>query len=116
MEFLIRGTEYSSTELNAIKRLYLARRSAQMFYKLTVEGQTLINVLPTISQEDFEYLVEHILPTIYRKDDTVWAKIYNVDSKSFMYSDITGGDILEMIINVLPSMLNEFFNAIGNIE
>ena len=116
MSFKVSDKEYVCGSIDAVTQLYIARRVANTFYQISVEGKPLIEAFAVIPQDDFEYVTDKVLSYINRKEADKWAKIYIPESKLMLYPDISGGDIFEILIEVLPDILKSFFDSIGRMS
>ena len=111
-EFVISGITYSAHKLNAFEQLNVSRKGALLFCGMA--NSQWFRVLHDMSQEDLDLMLKTIMPKIVRKNATGhWVPIYEKSAERFAFEDISGGDLLEIIFEVLMEYMPAFITSIG---
>lgn len=110
-EFKVNEHTYSCSKLSTFDQLHASRKGAPLF--IGVANSFWFQILHDMSEEDLNYLIHLIMPYVSRQDSVGWQRIYSKEAKSFQYEDIAGGDVLEIIFQVLLEYLPAFIDAAG---
>ena len=111
-EFKVGEYTYTCMKLNAFEQLNLSRKGAPLF--IGMANQQWFNVLHAMPQEDLDLMIAVIMPKVQRKLVTGnWGPIYEGNVKRFIFEDIGGGELLEIIFEVLLDYLPAFITAVG---
>ena len=111
-EFEVNGITYTHLRLDAFSQLHVSRKGAPLF--IGVSNQKWFQVLYDLSKEDLDFMLEIILPYVKRKNQlNTWVDVYNKSAKSFYFEDIDGGQLLEILFEVLLDYLPDFITAAG---
>jgi len=113
-EFFVNGQEYTHMPLDAFTQLHVSRKTGPLFVGMAME-KTAVTLLHDIADDDLESTLKRIMPFVRRKNNGAWTAIYNVDASRFMFDDIGGGEVMEIMFNVLMDYLPDFFAAIDRI-
>jgi len=113
-EFIVNGKEYTHMPLDAFTQLHVSRKTGPLFVGMAMD-KTAITLLHDIADDDLESTLKKLMPFVRRKDGGAWAIVYNKDASRFMYDDIGGGELMEIMFNVLLDYLPDFFAAIDRI-
>jgi len=113
-EFIVNGKEYTHMPLDAFTQLHVSRKTGPLFVGMAMD-KTAITLLHDIADDDLESTLKKLMPFVRRKDGGAWAIVYNKDAGRFMYDDIGGGELMEIMFNVLLDYLPDFFAAIDRI-
>lgn len=111
-EFTVKGNEYTHMRLDAFTQLHASRKIAPIFVGMA-EQRGSFELLNEVPQEDLDAVLRAIMPFVRRKDGGTWTKIYN--GTAFSYDDIGGGEILEIMFEVLMEYIPDFFIAVGHL-
>ena len=115
-EFEINGKFYTYEPLNTFTQLFACRKTSILFSALS-KGYPLLDVIYDIPQADLMAVMAAVMPHVSRKDiGGVWAKIFNKDAGLFSFSDISGSDAIEILLEVLTDYVPPFLIAINRLE
>jgi hypothetical protein len=123
-EFTIKGNNYRSGKMDAIKQSHIARRIAPVFGSIQdafaaagkPESFTMLDALPIMtkivgemSDANWEYIVLSCLDVTARQQGQVWAKIRA--GGRMMFEDIQLPEMMQIVWSVLNDNLANFFFA-----
>ena len=113
-EFTVSDIVYTHHKLNAFEQLNVSRKGAPLF--IGMANLQWFNILHDMSQEDLDLLIKTIMPHVQRKDPTTgaWAPIYHKQADRFIFEDIGGGQLLEIIFEILLDYLPAFIQSVGS--
>lgn len=113
-EFNVGQFTYTHHKLDAFSQLNISRKGAPLF--IGMANSQWFNVLHEMSQEDLDILIKTIMPFVQRKDPGTgtWAPIYNKTAERFSYEDIGGGQLLEIVFEILMVYLPDFIQSVGS--
>lgn len=113
-EFVVGNITYTHHKLDAFSQLNISRKGAPLF--IGMANSQWFNILHEMSQEDLDMLIKTIMPHVMRKDigTGTWAPIYNKQANRFTYEDINGGELLEIIFEILLEYLPDFIRSVGS--
>ena len=111
-EFTVKGNEYTHMRLDAFTQLLASRKTAPIFVSMAKERGS-FEILNEVPQEDLDAVLRAIMPFVRRKDGGTWTKVYN--GGAFSYDDIGGGEMLQIMFEVLMDYIPDFFTAVGHL-
>ena len=127
-EFTVNNFEYRCAPVSTFDQLTLCRKTAPIFVHMgqdlqkVVEGEIPLNelgertivLLAGIPEEDLEKAIKTLLPYVERKGPIgVWSPVWVTQAQSLQFQDISGGDLLEILFQVLNEMLPPFYSAVN---
>lgn len=114
--FTVNEKVYSHKKLDAFTQLFISRKTAPLFVDLQKGDVTYADALSNLNEEDFDTVLKKIMPFIERQDVTGnWAPIYSAKGGVFVYDDITGGEILEILFAILMEYIPDFYLAVDHV-
>lgn len=110
--FSVNGVNYTHSKLDTKTQLHASRKGAPLF--IGVANSQWFQILHDMSEEDLDYLLHLIMPFVSRQEtDGGFAPIYNKQQRVYLYPDIGGGEVLEIVFQVLLDYLPDFITAAG---
>jgi hypothetical protein len=120
------GHEYSAGKLDAKRQFHILRRLLPVFGGVAANGRTAnltdgatmkgaLDALGTLPDEQFDYIADHCLSVVKRKDAGIWAAVSSPapgGGRVIMYDDMDLAAIGVIVYNVLKRNLSGFFGAL----
>ena len=120
-EFEVAGQTYRSGKMNARTQFHVLRRAApivgpiQSLSSGSATGEALsvlANAIATLSDEASDYIIDHCMDVVERKQgETGWAKIKVPGGSKFMFDDIDMMSMLGIASHVMREQFTPLFQG-----
>lgn len=118
-EFTIDGVQYRSGKMAARTQVHVLRRMGKMIDPLfRLMGGGVANeealsafgeAIGALSDDEVDYVMDHCLGTMQRKQGEVWSKVMTSDGKTCMFQDMDAAVQLQALAHVLRDNYEPLF-------